>query len=75
MAGFGSVGMAWTWRYEDAQGGAVDGPNEAFASQSDAESWIGQSWRELSANGVLRVALYEENRLEYRMSLTPAASD
>lgn len=67
--------MAWTWRYEDAQGGAVDGPNEAFASQSDAESWIGQSWRELSARGVLKVALYEENRLEYRMALTPATAD
>ena len=64
--------MAWTWRYEDAQGGSVEGPNEAFASQSDAESWIGQSWRELAARGVMRVALYEESRLEYRMSLAPA---
>lgn len=65
--------MAWTWRYEDAQGGPVDGPNEAFASQSDAESWIGQKWRELSAHGVIRVALYEDSRLEYRMSLASAA--
>ena len=54
--------------------GAV-GPAEAFASQSDAESWIGQSWRDLSANGVLKVALYEENRLEYRMPLTPVTTE
>jgi hypothetical protein len=64
--------MAWAWRYEDALGEGVDGPNEAFTSQSDAESWIGQSWRDLAARGVIRVALYEENRLEYRMSLAPA---
>jgi len=64
--------MAWTWRYEDAQGGIVEGPTEAFASQSDAESWVGQSWRELAARGVAQVALYEDSRLEYRMSLAPA---
>lgn len=64
--------MAWTWRYEDAQGGTVDGPNEAFTSQSDAESWIGQSWRELATNGVATVVLYEDNRSDYRMSLGPA---
>jgi hypothetical protein len=64
--------MAWTWQYEDAQGRVVDGPAEAFASQSDAESWVGQSWRDLASRGVARVALYEDSRLEYRMSLAPA---
>jgi hypothetical protein len=64
--------MAWTWRYEDATGGAVDFPSEAFSSQSDAESWIGQSWRELAAAGVVRVVLLEDTRQEYRMSLAPA---
>ncbi len=57
--------MAWTWRYEDAQGGAVDGPNEAFASQSDAESWIGENWRELLAAGVAQVSLFEGDRKVY----------
>ncbi|GIJ50498.1 hypothetical protein Val02_73840 [Virgisporangium aliadipatigenens] len=64
--------MAWTWRYEDASGGPVDYPSEAFSSQSDAESWIGQSWRELAAAGVVRVVLLEDTRQEYRMSLAPA---
>ncbi len=63
--------MAWTWRYEDAQGRPVDGPHEAFSSQSDAESWVGQTWRELLASGVSAVALQEDDRTEYRMSLLP----
>ncbi len=64
--------MAWTWRYEDAQGQSVEGPHDSFPSQSDAESWVGQAWRELVAAGVATVALLEEDRLEYRMSLLPA---
>jgi len=63
--------MAWTWRYEDAEGRPVDGPNEAFSSQSDAESWIGQTWRDLLASGVVAVSLQEDDRSEYRMSLLP----
>jgi len=64
--------MAWTWRYEDAEGRPLDGPNEAFSSQSDAESWIGQTWRELVAAGVVQVALVEDERTEYQMRLLPA---
>ena len=63
--------MAWTWRYEDVQGQAVEGPFEAFSSQSDAESWIGQTWRELLAAGAVKVTLVEEDRVEYRMTLLP----
>jgi hypothetical protein len=64
--------MAWAWRYEDAEGLAADGPNEAFSSQSDAESWIGQTWRELLAAGIIWVELVEDERKEYRMCLLPA---
>jgi hypothetical protein len=64
--------MAWTWRYEDAKGRPIDGPTEAFSSQSDAESWLGQSWRELASRGVNAVVLAEDGRSEYRMSLAPA---
>jgi hypothetical protein len=64
--------MAWTWRYEDADGKPVDGPSEAFSSQSDAESWLGQSWRELLATGIVTAVLVEDGRDEYRMSLQPA---
>jgi hypothetical protein len=64
--------MAWTWRYEDANSRPIDGPTEAFSSQSDAESWLGQSWRELASRGVSAVVLIEDGRSEYRMSLAPA---
>ena len=63
--------MAWTWQYEDAEGRPVDGPSEAFSSQSDAESWLGQSWRELVTSGAATVVLTEDGRTEYRMSLQP----
>ncbi|MDW5322941.1 MULTISPECIES: hypothetical protein [unclassified Plantactinospora] len=65
--------MPWSWRYEGADGDPVNGPAEAFSSQADAESWIGQTWRELAAAGVASVLLVEDDRVEYRMSLLPAA--
>jgi hypothetical protein len=65
--------MPWSWRYEDTDGNPVSGPTEAFGSQADAESWIGQTWRELAAAGVTSVALVEDDRFEYRMSLLSAS--
>ncbi|AYF26201.1 hypothetical protein AB0F93_22055 [Micromonospora tulbaghiae] len=65
--------MAWSWRYEGTNGDAVDGPAESFTSQADAESWIGQTWRELAASGVTTVVLVEDDRVDYRMSLQPPA--
>lgn len=64
--------MPWSWRYENADGEPVTGPAETFPSQADAESWIGQSWRELASSGVARVTLVDDERVEYRMSLAPA---
>jgi hypothetical protein len=64
--------MPWNWRYEDADGGSVNGPAETFGSQADAESWIGQTWRDLAGTGVATVVLVEDERVEYRMSLAPA---
>lgn len=64
--------MPWSWRYEDLNGQSVDGPPETFASQADAESWIGQTWRNLVSDGVATVVLVEDDRTEYRMSLAPA---
>lgn len=65
--------MPWSWRYEGTDGEPVGGPADTFGSQADAESWIGQTWRELTAAGVTSVALMEDDRLEYQMSLLPAA--
>ncbi|MEV6524263.1 hypothetical protein [Longispora sp. NPDC051575] len=61
--------MAWIWRYEDADGQPVDGPGETFPNQGDAESWLGQQWRDLAATGAASVVLVEDERVEYRMSL------
>lgn len=64
--------MAWSWRYSDGDGNATAGPAESFASQADAESWIGQAWRDLLSAGVATVSLVEDDRVEYTMSLQPA---
>ena len=64
--------MPWSWRYEGVDGQPVAGPAEAFSSQADAESWIGQAWRELASAGVTQVTLVEDDRVDYKMSLLPA---
>ena len=60
--------MPWTWRYEKADGTAItaDELQEAiFASQGDAESWLGENWRALLAAGVDQVlaARRHQNRV------------
>lgn len=64
--------MTWAWRCEDAEGTAMSGPEETFTSQSDAESWLGQHWRDLIAAGAATATLVDDDRVEYRMSLAPA---
>lgn len=64
--------MAWAWRYEGTNGQKQSEVSETFSSQSDAESWLGQAWRELVADGVVTAILLEDERVEYRMSLLPA---
>ncbi|MBL7256449.1 hypothetical protein [Paractinoplanes lichenicola] len=64
--------MPWSWRYENVEGQPVGGPQETFSSQADAESWIGQEWRQLSEQGVAGVVLLEDDRVDYKMSLRPA---
>lgn len=71
--------MAWTWRYEDADGAVVEPPQapagDAFPTQSDAENWLGENWRELLSAGVSRVTLLEGTREVYGpMSLHPAGN-
>jgi hypothetical protein len=68
--------MAWTWRYEDSSGQEVapeGAPSQlGFPSQGDAESWLGETWRELLDAGVDRVTLLEGDRVVYGpMSLSP----
>lgn len=43
-----------------------------FASQSDAESWLGEEWRNLLAAGVAQVTLLYDGEVVYGpMSLQP----
>jgi len=67
--------MPWTWRYEKADGTAIttDDLQEAiFASQGDAESWLGENWRALLAVGVDQVTLMDDSNPQYGpMSLQP----
>ncbi|UDY25056.1 hypothetical protein [Nocardioides sp. Kera G14] len=60
---------AWTWRLEDTSGTVVpvseEYADQHFASQGDAESWVGEFWRELAEQGVVAVTLFELDRQVY----------
>ncbi|OIV37543.1 hypothetical protein BIV57_10490 [Mangrovactinospora gilvigrisea] len=59
--------MAWTWRFEKADGTEAEPPlePEEFSTQGDAESWIGETWRELADGGVDQVSLLEDTKKIY----------
>ncbi len=61
--------MAWTWRYEGADGTVVQPadapPVEQFPSQADAETWLGETWRQLLEAGVHQVTLLDGDREVY----------
>lgn len=66
----------WTWTYADADGREVT-PDAAstrgFPTQADAETWVGEVWAELLAEGVESVTLHHEQAVVYGpMSLRPA---
>ncbi len=69
--------MDWHWVLFDSQGRPMVAPeamaqDQRFPSQSDAESWIGEQWPELLAQGIGSVALSEGDRIVYGpMSLAP----
>ena len=43
----------WEWAFDDVAGRELDRPvSPVFANQYDAEEWIGEVWRDLSAQGV-----------------------
>ncbi len=69
--------MAWIWQLEKQDGTVLTArglPKESFSSQGDAESWLGENWRDLLTAGVDQVTLKDEDRTEYGpMSLHPAA--
>ena len=68
--------MAWVWRYTRI---AVENENEngtaetaepkprveSFPTQSDAETWLGEQWRELRADGFVSATLLDGERVVY----------
>jgi len=72
FAGDPAPRTSWRWRLEDRTGSEVDVAAVAavadvpgFPSQSDAESWLGEVWRDLVEDGVDQVTLFEAGREVY----------
>ncbi|MFE9257154.1 hypothetical protein [Streptomyces sp. NPDC006879] len=67
--------MAWTWRFEKADGTQTEPAvqPEEFTTQGDAETWIGEVWKDLLDEGVENVRLFEDSAEIYTMSLRAAA--
>jgi hypothetical protein len=65
----------FTWRYESLDGSPLASPglpDPTFPSQADAESWVGESWRELLSAGVEQVSLLRDGEVVYAsMGLRP----
>jgi hypothetical protein len=66
----------WTWTFLDADGLPMTGETlvtNGFPSQSEAESWLGEQWRQLADVGVDSVTLAHEGSVVYGpMSLRAA---
>ena len=74
-----AAASSWRWRFLDASGAETTVTSDAlptgtptFPSQSDAESWVGEQWRDLLEAGVEAVTLLDGDRTVYGpMSLRP----
>jgi len=66
----------WTWTYYDADAKEMSGDalvTTGFPSQSEAETWLGEQWRELADLGVDAIVLEHEGAVVYGpMSLRAA---
>lgn len=59
--------MSYHWEYPTGTS------SSEFPTQADAETWVGEVWQDLLADGVDAVTLFEEQRIVYGpMSLRPA---
>jgi hypothetical protein len=62
--------MSWRWRLEDPSGASIDPGSIGYEvpeaeNQGDAESWLGENWRELLARGVATVTLFDGDERAY----------
>lgn len=59
--------VPWWWQHLDVHGAVLtpaDGRQE-FPTRSDAESWVGEFYGDLAADGVAAVTLFEGDREVY----------
>jgi hypothetical protein len=61
--------MTWTWQLEDADGNPLTTPEFEIGSQGDAESWLGERWRDFVADGAATAILLDDGQVVYRMDL------
>jgi hypothetical protein len=58
--------MSWSWRLEGSDGAQLSSPSSpTHSNQSDAESWLGEHWRELAEAGVVQATLFDGERKVY----------
>jgi hypothetical protein len=63
--------MTVRWRY--LEGSTVEvGWSQEFAHREEAEAWLADQWEELAGLGIDVVALVDNDREVFRMSLGPA---
>lgn len=51
--------MTWHWQYSTGE------CSTTFPSQAEAETWLGEVWRDLLEAGVNDVSLFEQGRVVY----------
>jgi len=62
--------MSWTWQLEDPAGTPVDPATLGVEvpesdNQGDAESWLGEAWRDLLERGIATVTLQQDGERVY----------
>jgi hypothetical protein len=62
--------MSWYWRLEDPSGAVLDPASVGVEvpgtdNQGDAESWLGENWRDLLSRGVATVTLFDGDEPVY----------
>jgi hypothetical protein len=57
--------IPWWWQLLDADGKVLDRERTEFPTRSDAESWLGEAYPDLSDEGVSAVTLFEGDREVY----------
>lgn len=58
--------VPWWWQQLDADGRVISAESvPEFPTRSDAESWLGEAYMDLSEDGVSAVTLFEGDREVY----------